>query len=171
MSKDSNPILNIGTKIEIIRDSMSPYQSPNTRLVASARASRFEWGIENPFMDGIEEMPDGTVSRTVTWVMNAGQKREFIWAERDEAGNLVAKSEEIDFNEFRRRYLDRAWITANPDHPISYLYATHWHHMGMLKRIKELPQHVIIRHGKRTASIPTNASPEDKERALRAIRK
>jgi hypothetical protein len=167
----SNPLLSIGTKVEILRDSMSPYQSPNTRLVSSARACGFDWGIEKPFMDAIEEKPDGTVERTVTWVMNASQKKEFVWAERDDKGNLVARSEEIDFNEFRARFLDLAWIEANPDHPISYLRATHRHHGRMLASIKSLPQHVIVRNGKRTAAIPTNATPEDRARALRALGK
>lgn len=169
--KQKSPILNIGTKVEIIRDQMSPYQSPNTRLVASARACGFDWGIDAPFMDAIEEKPDGSVERTVTWVMNAGQKKEFIWAERDADGNLVAKCEEIDFNEFRRRFLDLTWVAANPDHPISYQRATHRHHGGMLKSIKSLPQHIIVRNGKRTAAIPTNATPEEKVRCLKALGK
>lgn len=164
-----NPISMIGTTIEIVRDSMSPYKSPNTRLVSAARAVGFKWGTEAPFMDAIEERPDGTVDRQVTWVMNAGQKVEFVWAERDEEGNLIARDEEIDFNEFRRRYLSREWVEANQDHPIAYLHATHYHHAGMLKRIKELPQHVVVRHGKRIASIPTNATEEDRQKALKAI--
>ena len=166
-----SPLLSVGTKIEIIRDSMSPYQSPNTRLVSAARACGFEWGIKDPFMDAIEEKPDGTIERTVTWVMNAAQKREFVWAHREKDGTLTAKSEEIDFNEFRSRFLSLEWIEANPDHPISYLRATHRHHGRMLATIKTLPQHVVVRNGARIASIPTNATPEDRARALRALGK
>jgi hypothetical protein len=166
-----SPLLTVGTKVEILRDSMSPYQSPNTRLVSAARACGFEWGTSDSFMDAIEEKLDGTIERTVTWVMNAAQKREFIWAERTADGTLVAKSEEIDFNEFRNRFLNLDWISANPDHPISYLRATHRHHGRMLATIKTLPQHVIVRNGARTASIPTNATPEERARALRALGK
>lgn len=169
MSK--SPILSVGTKVEIIRDHLPPSQSPNTRLVSAARACGFSWGIDAPFMDAIEEKDDGTVDRTVTWVMNASENKEFIWAEKDARGNLVAKKEEIDFNTFRKRFLDMEWIAANPDHPISYLRATHRHHGRMLQTIKSLPQHVIVRNGKRIASIPTNATPEEKARAIKALGK
>ena len=171
MQPAKNPILNIGTKIEVLRDSMTPYRSPKTRLVSAARAVGFTWGIDAPFMDAIETKPDGTVERNVTWVMNASQKREFIWAHRNADGTLTAKVEEIDFNEFRARFLSLNWIEANPDHPISYLRATHRHHGRMLASINTLPQHVIVRNGRRTAAIPTNATPEDRAKALKALGK
>jgi hypothetical protein len=160
----------IGRSLEIIRDSISPYKSPNTRLVSAARAVGFRWGTDAPFMDAIEEKTDGTIDRQVTWVMDAGQKVRFRWVE-DEDGKPIVREEELNFSEFRSRYLSRDWVQANQDHPIAYLHAVHYHHTGMLKRIKELPQHIVVRHGKRVASIPTDASEEDRKKALKAIGK
>lgn len=164
----SNLINLIGKSLAQVRDSLSPYKSPNTRLVSAARAVGFRWGTDAPFMDAIEEKADGTIDRQVTWVLDAGQKVRFRWVE-DEDGAPVTREEEIDFNEFRQRYLSRDWVQANQDHPIAYLHAVHYHHAGMLKRIKELPQHIVVRHGKRVASIPTNATEEDRQKALKAI--
>jgi hypothetical protein len=164
----SNPLDIIGKSLTQVCDSLSPYKSPNTRLVAAARAVGFRWGTDAPFKDSIEEKSDGTIDRQVTWVMDAGQKVPFRWVE-DEDGVPVVREETLNFNEFRARYLSRDWIQANQDHPIAYLYAVHYHHAGMLKRIKELPQHIVVRHGKRTASIPTDATEEDRQKALKAI--
>ena len=87
--------MDISNTIAIVRDEgLSPAQSPNTRLVASARACGFDWGQKNPFMDSIEELKDGGIKRTVTFVMDGAQVVPFMWATRED-GRLVAKEEEI----------------------------------------------------------------------------
>lgn len=163
--------MDISNTIAIVRDEgLSPAQSPNTRLVASARACGFDWGQKNPFMDSIEELKDGGIKRTVTFVMDGAQVVPFMWATRED-GRLVAKEEEINFDTFRSRYTNMEWVEANPDHPISYLRVGHRAHGQMLKKIKTLPQHSIIRKGKRIGAIPTNASDEDRNKALKFLGK
>lgn len=151
-------------------DELSPFQSPNTRLVSAALACGLPYGdAEANFKDEVEELPDGQLKRTVRWVMDGDKKVPFIWAEEDEHGNLKAKKEMLTFKEFRDRYIDLDWVRSNPDHPISYLRGTHFHHTRMLKQIKEQPQHSIIRRGRRTASIPDNATEEERKKALKFI--
>lgn len=158
-----------GATLEILRDNNSPQKSPNTRLVAAARTCGFPYGAEKNFLDAIEETSEGNLERTVSWVMNGSVEMPFIWATEDEDGNLKAHKEMIDFRTFRDRYTDLDWVKANPDHPISYLRGCHWHHTRMLKTIKGLPQHTVIRRGKRTASIPSDATDEEKAKALKFI--
>lgn len=119
-------------------------------------------------MDSVEEKEDGTTERNVTWVMNGDEKMPFIWA-TEENGKLVAHKEEITFDEFRKRYTNLDWVKANPDHPISYLRGSHWHHTRMLKLIKDLPQHEIFRRGKRIASVPRNATKAEMKKVMKFI--
>ena len=161
--------MEIGKTLEIIKDDKSPYQSPNTRLVSAARAVGFNWGIEKPYMDSIEKLEDGTAKRTVSWVIDGDQKVPFVWAQKNEDGIARIKEEELTFSEFRKRYLDLEWCAENDDHPISYLRAAHRQHAKMLKAIKTLPQHTVIRKGKRMDSIPTDASDEEKAKILKML--
>jgi len=155
--------------IEILRDDKSPQVSPNTRLVAAARTCGFPYGAEKNFIDAFEEMPGGETRRTVTWIMNGDVTMPFIWATEDEHGSLEAHKEDLTFKEFQARYTDLEWVKKNPDHPISYLRGAHWHHVRMLKTIHELPQHNVIRRGKRSVAIPTDATDEEKAMALKFI--
>lgn len=158
-----------GAKLELVRDNKKAAQSPNTRLVASGRACGFKYGTDKPFMESYEEV-DGEVQVTVTWLMDASIKVPFIWAEKQN-GRLVAREETISFGEFRSRYIDKDWIEANPDHPISYLRATHTQHISMLKTISKLPKHHVIRKGKAKVSIPDNASDEERAYFLNQLNK
>lgn len=152
--------------LEILRDDKSPYQSPNTRLVSAARAVNFNWGNNAPFTDAFEEKDDGSVERTVTWCMDGDQSVEFVYAKRTEEGKLVACEEKIKFTEFRKRYTDLEWCRSNPDHPIAYLRAAHFHHARMLKAIHKLPRHQVVKRGNRKVSIPTDISEAERKKLL-----
>lgn len=163
------PRTGLAAVLHPVVDDRSPTHSPNTRLVASARCSGFNWGQEKPFKDEIDDT-SGETKRTVTWCMDGERTMPFIWASEDpETGELVAHKEEITFAEFRQRYTDLEWIRSNPDHPISYMRGAHRHHAALIKRIKELPQHVIVKRGAKRASIPTNATKEERDAVLKRI--
>lgn len=161
----SDDSLNRGT-IRVVSDQKPPLQSPNTRLIASSRGCGFDWAAKSPFMHSFEEKDDGSVEQNVRWLMNGDQQVEFLWATRDENGRLQAHEEKIGFAKFRERYIDLDWCRDNPDHPIAYLRATHRHHAKLLKAIHKMPKHEVIRNGKATASIPTNATPEERAELL-----
>lgn len=151
-----------GSTVISLRDDKSPLQSPNTRLVAAALAVGFQFAGDKSFMDATDEAG----KRTVTWLMDAALKVPFKWVEDDKA-----KHEDITFGEFRKRYTDMEWVRSNPDHPIAYLRAVHKKHVNLVGRIKELPTCATIKHGKKTASIPSNATPEEREWVLGELRK
>lgn len=155
------------TKVTGVHDDMPPHLSPNTRLVAAARAVSFNFGCETPFMDEFDtEAPE---KHEVTWVMDGDQRVEFIWAERGDDGKLVAREEEITFSEFRSRYISLDWCRENPDHPISYMRASNKMHVEMIGWLKNAPRHERIRHGRRTARISTAESPERRAKLLKML--
>jgi hypothetical protein len=156
-------------KIGIVQDDKSPFQSPNTRLVASARGVGFDWAAKSPYINSFEEKPDGTVEQSTRWLINGDQKLEFLWATRDDEGRIEAHEEKISFGKFRERYTDLEWCRNNPDHPIAYMRASHRHHAKLLKAIHSMPRHEIIRNGKATASIPTDSTPEQRAELLRLL--
>ena len=158
-----------GARLELVSDNKKAAHSPNTRLVASALACGFKYGTDKPFMESYEEV-DGETQVSVTWLMDASTKVPFTWVENQE-GKLIAREESITFGEFRSRYIDREWIEANPDHPISYLRATHTQHLSMLKTIAKLPKHHVIRKGSSKVSIPDNATPEERAYFLNQLNK
>jgi hypothetical protein len=127
-----------------------PIESRNTRLIASAIASGFEFGTEKAFSDTIEDI-NGTPKRTVTWAMNGAQKMKF---------SPIEKEEEIGFSEFQKRFDSQEWCEANPDHPIAYMRAMSDTYNRLVDKIKTMRPMLLIRRGKRLAVVPSGNDPE-----------
>ena len=164
-SEKQNPLTSI---VEVVRDDKNPLHSPITRMVASAKAAGFNWGAEAHYADGFEKKDDGSVERTVTWVLDGGKKAHFAWAEND-GGRWILREEWINFKTFKERYMDIDWVEANPDHPISYMRVSHRAHIEFSKSIKKLPKQEIIRKGKKTGMIPETASDEERAKIYKGI--
>lgn len=89
-------------------DDRPPLTSPVTLQVAFALAVGYHWFASNSFLDAIEEMPDGTTERRVTWAFEGSMLLRFgkeDWAVR----------------EFVRHLIDRDWAEANRSHPVAKL--------------------------------------------------
>jgi hypothetical protein len=137
-----------GDTIAIVRETNDhPARSRNTRLIAAAISSGAVFASGQALCDAVEETANGP-RRTVTWLMDGAAKMTF---------EPIDGSEEITFDEFRRRFESLDWCEANPNHPISYLRAMSDHHSRLLDRIKSNRPMLLKRKGKRVAIVPSGS--------------
>jgi hypothetical protein len=140
-----------GSVLSFIKDfDTPPIESRNTRLIAAAISSGFEFGTEKAFSDTIEDI-NGTPKRTVTWAMDGSQKMKF---------SPIEKEEEIGFMEFQKRFDSQEWCEANPDHPIAYMRAMSDTYNRLVDKIKTMRPMLLIRRGSRLAVVPSGNDPE-----------
>jgi hypothetical protein len=142
-----------GDTIAIVRETTDfPSKSRNTRLIAAAISSGAVFAADQALCDAVEETPQGP-RRTVTWLMDGAAKMTF---------EPIDGSEEITFDEFRRRFESLDWCEANPNHPIAYLRAMNDHHSRLLDRIKANRPMLLKRKGKRVAIVPSGSDAASK---------
>lgn len=125
-----------------------PLRSPNTRAVA---ASLIFGGQLTPdgYLDTVEEDRDRKARHTTVWIL---REKEITFPAF--AGETVSQGE------FLKRWRDREWIAANPDHPISN--AVH-----LLQQIDVLrdfingkPSSIRLIRGSRSAVIDMEWAPD-----------
>lgn len=89
-------------------DDRAPLTSPVTLQVAFALAAGYRWLTSESFLDTIEELPDGTTVRRVTWCFE---------------GSLLLPwgKDEWAVREFTEHLIDDAWARANRSHPVAKL--------------------------------------------------
>lgn len=128
-----------GQRIDFIRDELPPLKSPNTDMIGAWLSSGGELLREEPHSQTVEQTQSGPKLVT-TWLVNGDVKVEF-------------GSEQVDFEEFRKRWLSIEWCSANPDHQISYMRAFRDNREKLKDWIKTQKPSVLIRRGKRVAVI------------------
>jgi len=131
--------LKAGQRIDFVRDDLPPLKSPNTDLIGAWLNSGGELLKEEPHSQTVEDTQSGPKMVT-TWLVNGDVKAEF-------------GSEQIDFEEFRKRWLSVEWCRENPEHPISYMRAFRDNMTKLKDWIKTQKPSVLIRRGKRVAVI------------------
>jgi hypothetical protein len=141
-----------GQQVQFIRDDQAPLKSEVTGLIAAMLASGFKYASDKPLLDTIEEV-DGTPRRSVTWSMDGSVKAAF-------------NDETIDVAEFRKRFENRDWCQAHPEHPIAYLRAFNDALSWLRNQLKSLKPLMLIRKGRRFALIPQDADPIKKAELL-----
>jgi len=144
--------MNIGDKIHFTRDDKHPIESIQTDLMVAWSSCGGE--IAN-YRHSIEKMPDGT------------NRREVVWSTKDI--NVIIQGEEIGFQEFRRRFYDKDWCEANPEHAISYLAAFSANKRQAMALIKSSKPFAQIRKGNKIAFLHPDDSQAKKEFILREM--
>lgn len=148
-----------GQKVQFLRDDQAPLKSSLTPLVAAALASGIRFAHEKPLLDTLEEV-DGQPRRALTWSMDGGSTATF---------RPAFKEETIDLAELRRRFEDRAWCEANPDHPIAYMRAFSDKLSSLRNELRAMKPLLLVRKGRRFAVIPQDESAEKKARILAGL--
>lgn len=131
--------LKAGQRIDFVRDDLPPLKSPNTDLIAAWLNSGGELLSEEPHSQTVEQTQTGPKLVT-TWLVNGDVKVEY-------------GTEEVDFEEFRKRWLSIEWCRANAEHPIAYMRAFRDNVTKLKDWIKTQKPSVLIRRGKRVAVI------------------
>jgi hypothetical protein len=113
----------VGMRIDFIRDNMPPLKSPNTDLIGAWLAVGGQLLDEENFHDTVEETTDGV-------------RRQVIWSVK---GDVLAQvgDEEVNFEEFRRRWLSDSWRAENPTHWISIQRAQRDYTVNLKTWLKE----------------------------------
>jgi len=147
--------MKIGQKIQWVRDELPPLKSPNTDLVCGWLTCGGQLLKVGGYSDTVEQTESGP-KRTVTWNID---------------GNVLVNfgAEEIDFEEFRRRWISETWCVANSDHPITYLKQYRDNTRKVRDWIRDQKPSVLIKRGNRTAVIPANCEEAKRQQILSAL--
>jgi phage FluMu gp28-like protein len=107
---------------------------------------------EENFHDTVEETTDGV-------------KRQVIWSVK---GDVPARinGEEVNFEEFRRRWLSDEWRAQNPLHWITIQRAQRDHTVALKTWLQTQKPCALIRKGNRYAVIHPDLAPERKAKIL-----
>jgi len=131
--------MKIGQKVEFIRDTIHPLKSPNTDLVAAWLTCGGSLLRDDPYSWTVEDTSDGP--------------KQVITYHIDGDCPVKVQSEEIEFKEFRKRWMDKEWCESNDEHLISYLRLFRDNTVKFKSWIKEQKPAVLIRRGSRVAVI------------------
>jgi hypothetical protein len=145
----------VGMRIDFIRDNMPPLKSPNTDLIGAWLAVGGQLLDEENFHDTVEETTDGV-------------RRQVIWSVK---GDVLARvgDEEVNFEEFRRRWLSDSWRSENPTHWISIQRAQRDYTVNLKTWLKEQKPCALIRKGKRHVVIHPDLSDEQKQKLINQL--
>jgi hypothetical protein len=147
-------MIDINTKVSVLADHEHPLKSANTHLVAAACTSGAELSPDG-YLDTIEQGAEGKPRRTVVWVM---QSKEISF------GSFEA--EKISTQEFLRRWNDKAWCAANPDHPIVFMRYYQQTLAKLRDAIRDQTPTIKVTRGGRAAYIPASATEEQRAKLL-----
>jgi len=141
-------------KFSVVSDHEAPLKSANTHLIAAACTSG---GMlyKDGYLDTIGQGHDGKPCRTVVWLM---EEKEITFS--------ATQKETISTQEFIRRWHDREWCAANPDHPIVFMR----YYQATLTQLREAIRNetptLVVKKGGRAAYIPGNATEAEKSALL-----
>jgi hypothetical protein len=128
-----------GQKIDFIKDNLHPLKSPNTDLIGAWLTCGGSLLKSDPYSWTVEQTEQGP-KQTMTYHIDSSFPAKF-------------ESELIDFQEFRKRWMDREWCDKNAEHPISYMRLFRDNMVKLKAWIKEEKPAVLIRRGSRVAVI------------------
>lgn len=147
-------MIDTNTKVSVLADHEHPLKSANTHLVAAACTSGAELSPDG-YLDTIEQGPDGKPKRTVVWVMT----------DKEITFSPVA-GETISTQEFLRRWNDKEWCAANPDHPITFMRYYQQTLSKLRDAIRDQTPTIKVTRGGRAAYIPASASEAERSKLL-----
>ncbi len=147
-------MIETNTKLSVLADHEHPLKSANTHLVAAAATSGGEIAPQG-YLDTIEQGHDGKPRRTVVWLM---ADKEITFNSFD--------GEKISTAEFIKRWLNKEWLAANPDHPITYMRFYQKTLQSLRDAIREQTPTIKVTRGGRAAYIPASATEEQRAKLL-----
>jgi hypothetical protein len=141
-------------KFSVVTDHEAPLKSANTHLIAAACTAG---GIlsKDGYLDTIEQGLDGKPRRTVVWLM-----------EDQEISFSATQAESISTQEFIRRWHDREWCAAHPDHPIVFMRYYQQTLTQLRDAIRDQTPTIVVKRGGRAAYIPGKATESEKAALL-----
>ena len=131
--------MRIGQKIDFLKDNLHPLKSPNTDLVSAWLTCGGSLLKTDPYSWTVEDTADGP-KQTMTYHLDGDKP-------------VTIQGEALEFQEFRKRWLDADWCNANDEHIISYLRLFRDNAVKFKAWIKEEKPAVLIRRGSRVAVI------------------
>jgi len=146
--------MNLHEKLSVLVDNEHPLSSPNTHAVAASITCGGNLS-ENGYLDTIEQGPDGKPRRTVVWLLKSSEI-EF----------KAFDGEKISQGEFLKRWNDKSWIMANPDHPIAFMRCLMENVQSLRNEIRNASPTIKVTRGGRAAFIPAKATEEERQRIL-----
>lgn len=161
----------MNTTVRVLKDATSPLKSENTLMVCAATTSGIplhthidpDTGEKSGagFQETIEKVEPSAANPT-------GTKRQTVWLLTDEKIEFrpIPACETIDTAEFIRRYKDKEWRAANPDHPIAYMAWMHETYSRLREKLRDHKPTLMIRRGNRVAFIPPHATKEESDKIL-----
>lgn len=147
-------MIQLNQKFAVISDHEAPLKSSNTHLVAAACTAGATLSKDG-YLDTIEQGLDGKPRRTVVWLM---EDREITFS--------ATQGETISTQEFIRRWNDREWCEANPDHPIVFMRYYQQTLTQLRDAIREQTPTIVVKKGSRAAYIPGKATEDEKAALL-----
>jgi hypothetical protein len=147
--------LKIGQRIDFVRDNLPPLKSPNTDLIAAWCGIGGRLLDDNNYEDTVEETGTGTV-RQVTWAVNGDVK-------------VAVDGVEIDFEEFRRRWLSESYHAENPRCLVTQLRRVRDKAVSMKTWIKGEKPWVKITKGKRFVTFHPDLDDARKAKLLKEL--
>ena len=145
-----------GDKIHILKEiGKNPISCESTKKVAIALACGFGL-VDQPYIDTVEEKPDGSVQRETSWILDGNREVEFV-------------NEKIDISTFFKRLDDVSWCEQNPNHPIAYFKAFLIKFDSIVNSIKDKKPAVLIRKGRAFAIIPHGTPEAEVEKILNRL--
>jgi hypothetical protein len=131
--------MRVGQRIDFVKDNLHPLKSPNTDLVGAWLTCGGSLLKEDPYSWTVEETGSGP-HQTMTYHIDGDQPVEI-------------QGQRIEFQEFRRCWMDKAWCEENDEHPISYMKLFRDNTVKFKTWIKEQKPCVLVRRGSRVAVI------------------
>ena len=147
----------IGQRIHVVQDETSPLKSAHTDMVTAWITCGGSCVKGQEYLDTVQTMPDGSQKRRVVWYIDDAIKATF---------ELPDRKEQIDFAEFRSRWMNEEWMEKNADHPICYLKIYRENEKKIRDWIKQQKPAVLIKRNNKTAIIPANCSEAQRNKIL-----
>lgn len=149
--------LKTGDKIHWVRDELPPLKSPNTDLMVAWVTCGGHLAEGTSYIDAVEQTQFGP-KRTVTYLFDGNKTVDFNGIERG-----------VDFETFRKRWLDDEWIAKNADHPIAFLKVVLKNNKIARQWIREQKPGALIRRGNKVGFIPDGCDEVRKQRILESL--
>ena len=145
------------TKVSVLADHEHPLKSANTQVVAASRAIGGDISPQG-YLNSVGVDHLGRPRRTVVWTL---EDREIEFE--------PFAGEKISQQEFIKRWNDKAWIEANPTHPIAYIKAYQIQLSWLRDQIRDTDPTLEIKGARGTAFINKGDSKEVKDKLSKAI--
>src|SRR5579884_4533281 len=139
-----------GDKFYQIADGENPFSSANTLLVCTLLSLGAELYEDEPFSE-YREIVDGKPQRSIVWRLKEMTRTGA------EVKNLA------------QQWRDHEWIKANPESAMAYIKEALENYRKLVNAIKTNVPMNVVRHGKKFALIPEDATEAQREELLKKL--